>query len=111
MDLIQYKVKAVYRFSTKYTTISPTNITYICTYHTNSHLCHTLPRRAQTILFAPASLWQLLQIAVTPQEEEEPLDELIRKPIHIRATGGRRASPMSSALTMHARKEACTRQR
>jgi hypothetical protein len=51
---------------------------------------------------------QLLQIAVTPQEEEEPLDQLIRKRIHIRATEGRFASPMSSALKMHA--EACEQQ-
>jgi len=51
---------------------------------------------------------QLLQIAVTPQEEEEPLDQLIRKRIHIRATGGRFASPMSSAVKMHA--EACEQQ-
>tara|TARA_B110001452_G_scaffold258594_1_gene254007 strand:- start:1816 stop:1986 length:171 start_codon:yes stop_codon:yes gene_type:complete len=38
-----------------------------------------------------------------PQEEEEPLDQLVRKSIHIRSTGGRRASPMSSALKMYAR--------
>ena len=44
-------------------------------------------------------------ILMTAPPAAKPLDQLTGKRIHIRATGGRRASPMTSALKMHARRK------